>query len=54
VLQPNKCADLNSKIAYGKGFNFTTDMLTDKKNALIINKKKGLNINQPLRITSRI
>jgi hypothetical protein len=43
-----QCVDLNSKYIYGR-FNFTD--IVDK-NALIINKK-GLNINQLLRITSR-
>jgi hypothetical protein len=45
-----QCVDLNAKYIYGKGFEFT-QKVTDK-NSLIINKK-GLNINQLLRIVSR-
>lgn len=45
-----QCVDLNAKYIYGKGFNFTTNIVD--KNGLIINKK-GLNINQFLRITSK-
>lgn len=45
-----QCVDINSKYIYGKGFNFTQN-ITDK-NSLIVNKK-GLNINQLLRICSR-
>jgi hypothetical protein len=45
-----QCVDLNAKYIYGKGFEFTQNV-TDK-NTLIINKK-GLNINQLLRIVSR-
>jgi hypothetical protein len=32
-----QCVDLNSKYIYGKGFDFTTDIVD--KNVLIINKK---------------
>jgi hypothetical protein len=45
-----QCVDLNSKYIYGKGFDFTTEIVD--KNILKINKK-GLNINQLLRIVSR-
>ncbi|MDI9257290.1 phage portal family protein [Flavobacterium sedimenticola] len=45
-----QCVDINSKYIYGKGFNFTQNIVD--KNSLIINKK-GLNINQLLRICSR-
>lgn len=45
-----QCVDLNSKYIYGKGFEFTQNV-TDK-NSLIVNKR-GLNINQLLRIVSR-
>lgn len=45
-----QCVDLNSKYIYGKGFDFTTEIVD--KNSLIINKK-GLNVNQLLRIVSR-
>lgn len=41
-----QCVDLNSKYISGKGFEFA------KENAPIVNKK-GLNINQLLRVTSR-
>ncbi|MCG2611506.1 hypothetical protein LZZ90_08295 [Flavobacterium sp. SM15] len=41
-----QCVDINSKYIYGKGFEFAKD------NAPIVSKK-GLNINQLLRITSR-
>lgn len=45
-----QCVDLNSKYIYGKGFEFTQNG-TDK-NSLIVNKR-GLSINQLLRIVSR-
>jgi hypothetical protein len=45
-----QCVDLNSKYIYGKGFNFTQN-ITDK-NSILVNKK-GLNINQFLRICSK-
>lgn len=45
-----QCVDLNAKYIYGKGFDFVTN--TVDKNSLIINKK-GININQLLRIVSR-
>ncbi len=45
-----QCVDLNSKYIYGKGFDFVKNV-TDK-NSLIVNKR-GLNINQLLRIVSR-
>lgn len=45
-----QCVDLNSKYIYGKGFEFVQNV-TDK-NSLVINKR-GLNINQLLRIVSR-
>ena len=45
-----QCVDLNAKFIAGKGFEFTTDIVD--KTSLIINKK-GLNINQLLRIVSR-
>lgn len=45
-----QCVDLNAKYIYGKGFDFTTGIVD--KTSLIINKK-GLNINQLLRIVSR-
>ena len=45
-----QCVDLNSKYISGKGFEFTQS-ITDK-NSLIVNKK-GLNINQLLRIVSK-
>ncbi|MEW5675563.1 hypothetical protein ABGT15_04560 [Flavobacterium enshiense] len=41
-----QCVDINSKYIYGKGFEFAKD------NAPIVSKK-GLNINQLLRVTSR-
>lgn len=45
-----QCSDLNSKFIAGKGFEFTKD-ITDKS-SLIVNKK-GLNINQLLRVASK-
>jgi hypothetical protein len=45
-----QCVDLNAKYIYGKAFSFTSN-ITDKT-SLIINKK-GLNINQLLRIVSK-
>lgn len=45
-----QCVDLNSKYIYGKGFEFVQNITN--KNSLIINKR-GLNINQLLRIVSR-
>lgn len=45
-----QCVDLNSKYIYGKGFEFAST-ITDK-NSLIVNKR-GLNINQLLRIAAR-
>ncbi|QIH37884.1 phage portal protein [Flavobacterium sp. Sr18] len=45
-----QCVDLNAKYIYGKGFDFTSNIVD--KNTLIINKR-GININQLLRIVSR-
>ena len=45
-----QCVDLNAKYIYGKGFDFVSKIVD--KNTLIINKK-GININQLLRIVSR-
>ncbi|KIO50950.1 phage portal family protein [Flavobacterium hibernum] len=45
-----QCVDLNSKYIYGKGFEFTQNVTN--KNSLIVNRR-GLNINQLLRIVSR-
>lgn len=45
-----QCVDLNSKFIYGRGFEFTSNIAD--KNSLIINKR-GLNINQLLRIVSK-
>lgn len=45
-----QCVDLNAKYIYGKGFDFVSK--TVDKTGLIINKR-GLNINQLLRIVSR-
>jgi hypothetical protein len=45
-----QCVDLNAKYIYGKGFDFVSK--TVDKNSLIVNKK-GINVNQLLRIVSR-
>jgi len=45
-----QCVDINAKYIYGKGFEFV-DSVTDKSQ-LIVNKR-GININQLLRITSK-
>jgi hypothetical protein len=45
-----QCVDINAKYIYGKGFDFVESVAD--KSQLIINKR-GININQLLRITSR-
>lgn len=45
-----QCVDINAKYIYGKGFEFV-DSVSDKSQ-LIVNKR-GININQLLRITSK-
>lgn len=45
-----QCVDINAKYIYGKGLEFVDSV--DDKSQLIVNKR-GININQLLRITSR-